>query len=431
MNLARPLKANRAEPALQASAPVVELRGVGLRTVARDAAVALAPGHELGNVVPFSRTRRDVGADRAAPAVVVTPQDRAGAWAGRRAKLWTAFLLCSVAVHAGITFFFHDNAPPMASIGLESISVDIVFGANMAAGLTPDKGEAEASAPTPAMTPQPTPEAPPDPQAADEQKPADAPKAVEPEQAHAEAPPPEKPVEAAAAAPVTPVTPVPNEPATPAPVQAAPSPAPAEAELQTAINPQTEVETVETHVYETAATPAKPEPKVAKPAEDKRETERRERERQRREQLKREHAKREQAKREQAKREEAREKRRAAIAGERNNSRSTRAASTAAGGVGRGRSELNSNYRGIVAAHLARYKQFPAEARAAGQTGTASVTFSLSGSGRVTSSRLARSSGVPSLDREVTAMVRRASPFPPPPDGRPVSFTVPINFQVR
>jgi TonB family protein len=49
----------------------------------------------------------------------------------------------------------------------------------------------------------------------------------------------------------------------------------------------------------------------------------------------------------------------------------------------------------------------------------------------VTSSRLARSSGVPSLDHEVTAMVRRASPFPPPPDGRPVSFTVPINFQVR
>jgi TonB family protein len=208
-------------------------------------------------------------------------------------------------------------------------------------------------------------------------------------------------------------------------VQAVPSPESTEAELQASINPSQPVEATDTHVYETAAAP---KPKAAKP--------RHEIERQKqREDARREKARQEKlrvAQREKASREKAeREKRRAAAAGERNNSRSMSNASTAAGGVGRGRSERNSNYRGIVAAHLARYKQFPADARSHGDQGVASVTFTLSGSGSVTSARLARSSGIASLDREVTAMVRRASPFPPPPDGRSASFTVPISFRVR
>jgi len=35
------------------------------------------------------------------------------------------------------------------------------------------------------------------------------------------------------------------------------------------------------------------------------------------------------------------------------------------------------------------------------------------------------------LDQEILAMVRRASPFPAPPDGQPKSFTVPLNFTAR
>lgn len=105
--------------------------------------------------------------------------------------------------------------------------------------------------------------------------------------------------------------------------------------------------------------------------------------------------------------------------------------SAAANSVGRGRSDADANYRGMVIGHLSRHKQFPAEARSRGDTGVAAVTFSISGSGAVTSVRLARSSGSSILDHEAQAMVRRASPFPPPPSGQSMSFTAPVNFNLR
>ncbi len=105
--------------------------------------------------------------------------------------------------------------------------------------------------------------------------------------------------------------------------------------------------------------------------------------------------------------------------------------SVAANSVGRGSSSADSNYRGMVIAHLSRHKQFPSEARSRGETGVASVTFNISGSGAVTSVQLARSSGSAALDREVQAMVRRASPFPAPPSGQAMSFTAPVNFNLR
>ena len=105
--------------------------------------------------------------------------------------------------------------------------------------------------------------------------------------------------------------------------------------------------------------------------------------------------------------------------------------SVASNSIGRGRSDADTNYRGLVSAHLARHKQFPADARSRGQQGSATISFSLDGGGRVTSVRLARGSGVASIDQETQAMVRRASPFPAPPSGRPVSFTVPVQFYLR
>ena len=99
--------------------------------------------------------------------------------------------------------------------------------------------------------------------------------------------------------------------------------------------------------------------------------------------------------------------------------------------VGRGQSNSDANYRGIVAAHLARFKQFPADARSRGDQGVVTVTFGLSGGGSVTSARLVKGSGISSIDQEATAMVRRASPFPAPPSGRAMSFTVPVSFHLR
>lgn len=106
------------------------------------------------------------------------------------------------------------------------------------------------------------------------------------------------------------------------------------------------------------------------------------------------------------------------------------------GGTRQGASgqHLVSSYAGKVAAHLRRHKRYPQEAAAKRQSGTATVSFSISQSGSVRSARLAGSSGNPSFDQEVVAMVRRAAPFPPIPAAigkSSMTFTVPVRFQPR
>ena len=70
-----------------------------------------------------------------------------------------------------------------------------------------------------------------------------------------------------------------------------------------------------------------------------------------------------------------------------------------------------ASYNQMVAAHLQRFKQYPPAAKAAGQQGTSRLSFSLSRSGQVLSSRLGGSSGHAALDAETLAMVRRPSRF--------------------
>ena len=106
-------------------------------------------------------------------------------------------------------------------------------------------------------------------------------------------------------------------------------------------------------------------------------------------------------------------------------------AAQSASRIGRGRSSPDANYFARVAAHLARHKQFPEEARRRRHQGSASVAFNIDGVGRVTEVRLVSSAGSPALDREAQAMVRRASPFPPPPGGQPQTFSVPVSFTMR
>jgi protein TonB len=91
----------------------------------------------------------------------------------------------------------------------------------------------------------------------------------------------------------------------------------------------------------------------------------------------------------------------------------------------------DANYRGLVAARLARMKRFPAEARRRREQGSALVSFVIDGTGRVTSVRLVRGTGFAVLDEEVQAMVRRASPFPSPPGGVQMTFTAPVSFQLK
>ena len=61
------------------------------------------------------------------------------------------------------------------------------------------------------------------------------------------------------------------------------------------------------------------------------------------------------------------------------------------------------------------------------------LAFSLDRQGRVTASRIAKSSGSSALDEATLDLVRRAQPFPaPPPEmGGEVNLSVPIRYNIR
>lgn len=94
----------------------------------------------------------------------------------------------------------------------------------------------------------------------------------------------------------------------------------------------------------------------------------------------------------------------------------------------------SASYAQRLVAHLQRFKQYPAAARAAGQQGIARVAFTVNRSGGVSGIRLAGSSGHAALDAETLAMVGRAQPLPPfPPEMKESSkpFVLPISYFSR
>lgn len=93
-----------------------------------------------------------------------------------------------------------------------------------------------------------------------------------------------------------------------------------------------------------------------------------------------------------------------------------------------------ASYQAKLVAHLRRYRSYPDAARRRQLQGTASVSFTINGSGRVVSASLARSTGHAILDREAIAMVRRASPFPAIPSAlgkSRVTVHAPVRFDIR
>lgn len=108
------------------------------------------------------------------------------------------------------------------------------------------------------------------------------------------------------------------------------------------------------------------------------------------------------------------------------------AAASAAGATSS--AAASASYAQRLVAHLQRFKQYPAEARAAGQQGTARVAFTVTRSGGVSGVRIAGSSGHASLDAETLAMVRRAQPlpsFPPEMTESSKAFVLPMNYSAR
>lgn len=93
-----------------------------------------------------------------------------------------------------------------------------------------------------------------------------------------------------------------------------------------------------------------------------------------------------------------------------------------------------ASWRSRLVAHLQRYKNYPSDARARGEQGTAVLSFSMNRSGRVTSAHIGRGSGSAQLDAATLAMIRSAQPLPaPPPDvaGNSFQFSVPIRYNIR
>ncbi|SFF63674.1 TonB family C-terminal domain-containing protein [Fontimonas thermophila] len=99
------------------------------------------------------------------------------------------------------------------------------------------------------------------------------------------------------------------------------------------------------------------------------------------------------------------------------------AAATEPGEVGGGGRD---GYYARVRAHLQRHRQplIGSDVR-----GTAVVAFHVAADGRVSALVLQRSAGAAMLDAEALDLVHRASPLPPPPDGRARRLAVPIAFE--
>jgi periplasmic protein TonB len=290
MNHSCPETGNRRGPKPIGNIVLVARRDAPLQSAATD----------LSNVVPFARRRAvEVESPLASVAAADRPARPGRDFSGARS---IAFLAGSLVLHGLLLAMFWQEARPLVSIGVESMSVEITLGASHAAGLAPQPGEQE----------------------------------VEPVTTTAERTPDDTAPEA------TPQETVPEQKIPQAP--------------------------------ERTRDDAPPEKKTA-------------------------------------------QKKQVAAA-----------PTDSASGVGRGRSDASSNYDGLVTAHLQRYKRYPAAAQKAKTRGVATVSFTIDESGHVTAVELAQTSGVGAFDQEVVAMVRRASPFPRPPDRLSRDFEVPVRF---
>lgn len=103
------------------------------------------------------------------------------------------------------------------------------------------------------------------------------------------------------------------------------------------------------------------------------------------------------------------------------------------GTEGGGSAGARADFAALVAARLARSKQYPGAAQARGMQGTGVVRFSIDSGGRVTAARLDRSTGHALLDAAIMRTLRRASlPAIPATLGLSrMEFSVPIAFSLR
>ena len=89
------------------------------------------------------------------------------------------------------------------------------------------------------------------------------------------------------------------------------------------------------------------------------------------------------------------------------------------------------NWKSQIVGILQSNKRYPPDADARHEHGVSDLAFSMNRQGRVTSARIARSSGFSALDAETIALVHRVQPFPPPPPevpGTQIRLVVPVSY---
>lgn len=93
-----------------------------------------------------------------------------------------------------------------------------------------------------------------------------------------------------------------------------------------------------------------------------------------------------------------------------------------------------NQYGNLLARAIARHKQYPRIAQMRGWQGETLVELQIDGNGKVLSSKIHTSSSYEVLDKQALEMVKRASPFPAPPEtlrGLTFSLLVPISFRLE
>lgn len=109
-------------------------------------------------------------------------------------------------------------------------------------------------------------------------------------------------------------------------------------------------------------------------------------------------------------------------------------AAVASAAAGAPSPETLRSWQSVLLAHLERHKRYPRLSQARREEGTGYVRFAMDREGRVLFARLERGSGFAALDEETVALVQRAQPLPPPPDGDPrrvVELVVPVRYALR
>ncbi len=91
-------------------------------------------------------------------------------------------------------------------------------------------------------------------------------------------------------------------------------------------------------------------------------------------------------------------------------------------------------WQSALAAHIQHYQRYPAVARSRGESGVATVTFTIDHEGRLVRSSIVQSSGSTVLDQETLAALARALPMPRPPEqatDADLTFVMPMRFNIK